>query len=213
MSGTDRKPRVVRRREIAEAALRIIGTEGVRGVSTAALALQVGLTSGALFRHFATVDEVYDEVVAYAAERLDTTYPDPGLPPLERLVGLAKARIALLGKEPGIHWLLRSPDATHSLTPAASAALASIVGRSRQVLGDAIRQGQRDGTIRTDVPDDVMLVMVTATVHALVGTPGIHGRVERPARPDSERALEGLLTLLRPSARPARVKRPGKKVN
>ena len=53
-----RKPTEVRRREIAAATLRVIGQQGASELTTANLALAVDLTPGALFRHFASLDEI-----------------------------------------------------------------------------------------------------------------------------------------------------------
>ncbi len=53
--------------------------------------------------------------------------------------------------------------------------------------------------IRTDVLPDVLRLIFTATVHALIGQPGLQGRAKQPISPD--RALEGLFTLLAPATR------------
>ena len=56
-----RKPSAERRVEIAQAVLRIIGEQGITSFTTTALAKEIGVTSGALFRHFASRDEILQE--------------------------------------------------------------------------------------------------------------------------------------------------------
>ena len=61
MSTTTRKPAAVRREEIARAVLRIIGERGLTSLTTSNLAAEVGLTTGALYRHFASREEILRE--------------------------------------------------------------------------------------------------------------------------------------------------------
>ena len=58
-----RKPSAERRVEIGEASLRIVGGRGVTALTTANLAREVGVTTGALFRHFDTLEDILREAV------------------------------------------------------------------------------------------------------------------------------------------------------
>lgn len=195
-TATLRKPTWVRRREIALAALAVVGRDGVTALTTSTLAREVGLTSGALFRHFQTMDDIWDEAVLHAGERLEATLPDPTLPPTERLRAMAQARIELLRAEPGIAWLIRSPQASLTLPAQAAAAMRGVVQRSRTVLLGALREGAAEGTIRSEPPPEVLLIPVTATIHALVGLPSIHARAALSSSPCSEDVLDGLFQLI-----------------
>ncbi len=64
-----------------EAALRIIGERGRGALTTANLATEIGLSSGALFRHFASLDDVLREAVRVALRTIEGTFPDASLPP------------------------------------------------------------------------------------------------------------------------------------
>ncbi len=48
----NRRSHEERRVEIADAALRLIATEGIASLTVATLANELGLTGGALYRHF-----------------------------------------------------------------------------------------------------------------------------------------------------------------
>ncbi|MDJ0974272.1 MAG: TetR/AcrR family transcriptional regulator [Planctomycetota bacterium] len=194
MSTRVRKPAATRRREIAEAALDIIGRQGLPALSTATLAASVGLTSGALFRHFDSRAAILDEAVRVGLRKLEATFPEDSLPPLERLRQLALARIQLLSAEPGLAWLLRSEQAFLSLPPDAVERLRSMIRRSRAYLRGALADAQALGAIRSDVDLDVLLLTFTSAVHALIGAPGLQGRAAKSIDPDH--ALGGIFELL-----------------
>jgi AcrR family transcriptional regulator len=195
-----RRPTAERRTEIAEAALRIIGERGLTSLTTATLAAEVGVTSGALFRHFTSRDAILAESVRCAVERIEATFPDPALAPPERVLELARSRVRLLGSDPGLAWLLRSDQAYLTMPESAVTQLRDLVVRTRKYLFDAIRQGAADGTIRNDIEPEVLVLTVMGTIHALIGLTGLHRQATSARRPDTERVLSGLARLVAPPA-------------
>ncbi|MDX1585036.1 MAG: TetR/AcrR family transcriptional regulator [Thermoanaerobaculia bacterium] len=191
-----RKSSEMRRDELSAAALRILGERGLTALTTSALAQEVGLTSGALFRHFSTLDALLDEVVARAVKRVEETFPDPSGPAMERLLELAERRVRLLAAEPGISWMLRSEQALLSLPPEAVRQLRALAGRSRSFLIEALREGADGGTIRNDVDPEVLVIPVMGTIHMLAGGSGVAKRGSRPKRAEISRVLEGLKRML-----------------
>jgi len=196
MAARVRLPSETRRPQIAAAALRLIGERGLPALTSAALAAEVGLTSGALFRHFPSVDAILDAAVEDAIARLEGTFPSPGLGPKERLFALVRSRIDLLAGDPGLAWLLRSDQAALALPPAAVERLGALVARSRAFLLDALREGRAEGSFRTDIAPETLLVFVLGAVHVLTGMAGVHrtAPARSPAkREDALRALDFLL--------------------
>jgi AcrR family transcriptional regulator len=202
-----RKRAAERRREIGAASLRIVGRRGVTALTTANLAREVGLSTGALFRHFATLDDVLREAVRQGLERMESTFPDRSLPALERLAALARNRVALLSGNPGLAWLVRSEQAPLMLPDDAVASLQEFVSRSRRFLLEAIEEGAAEGSIRRDIEPEALLVSVTGTIHALVGMPGIHRLAKGPRPIPPERVLWGLTRMLAAPTRSSRTKR------
>ncbi|MCB9896170.1 MAG: TetR/AcrR family transcriptional regulator [Planctomycetes bacterium] len=196
MNTQTRKPTTERREQIVQAVLHIIGDKGIAALSTGRLAREVGVTTGALFRHFATREAILQEVVLYAVARIEETFPDASLPPARRLQQLALNRVELLGNNPGLAWLLRSEQAYLSLPRDSTALLRDVVKRSRRYLLEAIREGVERGDIRADIEPEVLLVPILGTIHALVGMPGVHRAAAR--RSDTDRILEALLQMLAP---------------
>lgn len=198
---TARKPAAARREEVAQAALRLIGTQGLSALTTATLAAEVGLTTGALFRHFASLDAVLAAAVATAIARVEETFPDPDAPPLDRLLDLAARRVRLLADEPGVAWMLRSEQALLSLPDGAVAELRALGRRSRDFLLAALRDGARDGAIRADIEPEILVVPVLGTIHTLAGLSAMHGRRQRARDQEIESVLDALRRLLAPVAR------------
>lgn len=202
-----RRPTAERRQEIALAVLRIVGERGLAALTTTTLAHEIGVTSGALFRHFASRDEILDATVRHAIARIEATFPAASLPPLERLLALARNRVQLLASDRGLAWLLRSEQAYLSLPPAAVESLGELAAKSKRFLLGAVREGVRDGSIRGDIEPQAMVVLVMGTIHALVGLPGVQGRTTRAGLADVEQVLSALERVLVPAGVP----RPGRR--
>jgi AcrR family transcriptional regulator len=200
VSTITRKPAAVRREEIVQAVLHIIGEHGLTSLTTSNLAAEVGLTTGALFRHFASQEEILREATRHAVARIETTFPDESLAPLERLLALARNRVRVLGADAGLAWFLRSEQAALALPEDAAFLLRDLVTRSKKYLLVTLREGVADGSIRGDIDPEVLLVPVLGTVHTLIGMSGVP-QASSGRRPGVERVLEGLIRLLSPPER------------
>ena len=192
MATRTRKSSAWRREEISTAVLHITGRRGLTSLTMATLAAEIGVTSGALFRHFDSRDDILREVVRRAVARIDRTFPDESLPARQRLFTLARNRIRLLGPDPGLAWLLRSEQAYLTLPQDAVDELRDVARRSRRFLLKAIREGAAEGSIRTDIPPDVLLVPIIGTIHALIGMPGASQRVTGRQHRGTSRVLAAL---------------------
>ena len=199
MPSTNRKPSAVRREEIAVAALRIIGERGIASLTTTSLAVEVGVTSGALFRHFDSREAMLQEAAQYALARIEATFPDPTLSALERLLALARNRVRIVGADPGVAWVLRSEQAYLSLPADAVVQLQALVKRSKRFVLTALKEGAAEGTIRTDIESEILFVPVMGTIHALIGMAGIHATAGRTRGSTAGRVLAALMILLAPT--------------
>jgi AcrR family transcriptional regulator len=188
-----RKSSQIRRKEIADAALSVIGQQGASALTAATIAAEVGLTSGALFRHFPTVEAILEEAVDNSIAAVSGTFPPEDLPPAQRLRAIADARIELMTSRPGLAWLLMSDQVYLTVSEAAVARLRELVARSRAFLASAVRDGIEDGSFRRDITPEAQLVIFSGTLHALVGSGGVHrDRVRRTG------VLDALFAMLAP---------------
>ncbi len=196
MNAIAKSPSSSRREQIIQAVLDIIGRRGVTELTTANLAAEVGVTTGALFRHFPNMEAILRGAVERALARIDETFPEAGLSPVERIVQLARKRVRLLGENPGLAWMLRSEQALLVLPADCVTELRSRARRSRKFLLTALKEAAEQGDIRNDIDAEVLLVPLLGTIHALIGMPGAHR--PRPSL-DSDRVLSALVKLLQPT--------------
>lgn len=192
-----RRPSQDRQIELIDAALHIIATRGITALTTRSLAEQVGLTTGAIFRHFASLDALLDAVVGRVEAVLEATFPPEGLGPLERLERFVEARSAAVGNQLGILRLVLSDQFLLALPNGGAARLAACVQTTRAFLLACLREGQAAGEVRGDRAAETLLPVVMGTVQMLALSPS-RGR----QREAETRAVMGtLLVLLRAPAR------------
>lgn len=206
--GAVRRTSEVRQAELTDSALHIIATKGIAALNTRSLAQQVGLSSGAIFRHFPSIDALLDAVVSRVEALLESTLPDASLPPVERLALFIETRSAAVGDQLGILRLVLSDQFLLALPHDGAGRLTHCVQTTRKFLQDCLREGQTSGALRSDLSVETLVPIVMGTVQmmALSGAKGAQRRAEASA------VLHGLLTLLRhPSPAASTVKKRNSK--
>lgn len=183
-----------RQAELTDAALHLIATRGIAALSTRSLAAEVGLSSGAIFRHFRSLDDLLLSVVQRVEAVLAATYPPPELGPLERLRGLVRARSRAVGQQLGILRLVLSEQFLLSLPDGCSLRLSACVQQTRRYVESCLREAQDAGAIRADLPAEVLAPIVMGTIQMLALAP------PAPVAPDPTAVEAGLFTLLTPPA-------------
>src|SRR5690606_3451282 len=120
-------------------------TNGIAALSTRRLAAHVGLSTGAIFKHFASLEALLDAVVARVEAVLESTYPAATLPPVERLECFVAARSTAVGKQLGILRLVVSEQFLLALPKDGSARLLASVRKTRAFVLECLREGQDEG--------------------------------------------------------------------
>lgn len=183
-----------KRIEIADAALRIIATQGIAALTTSALAGELGVSSGAPFRHFANREEILEAVVLRVEDLILGTFPPETAPPMDRIQALLQARTRVVGGHRGIGRLMFSEQFAMALPEAAVARLRAVVVRTRAFILAAIEAAQGEGAIRSDLAPralaDVVFGMLMHLVHTQALGQGRSG--------DADEAYATLLALLQP---------------
>lgn len=183
-----------KRLEIADAALRIIETRGIAALTTSALATELGVSSGAPYRHFESREQILEAVVLRVEEMILGTFPPATTPPLDRIQALLLARVKMVEGNRGIGRLMVSEQFALVLPPSAAARLGSVVIRTRAFLLDALAEAQRAGAVRTDLTPKALLRVVFGLLLHLV-----HSQAVGQARAeDLEETRTTLLAILRP---------------
>lgn len=173
-----------RRAEIVEAALRLIATRGIAALTVAALASELGLTGGALYRHFPSTDAILDAVAERAVELLDASLPDASLEPLVWLERFVDSRARAVSGQAGLSRLIFSEQLAMALPESALERLRGAVRHTFVAVERALRSAQERGEVRSDVLARDLTPMVLGVVQmiALSQSGALLGRVAPPAR-------------------------------
>jgi AcrR family transcriptional regulator len=164
---TTRLPHDVRRRQIADAALEVIARDGLGRFTTQAIAAEVGITDGTLFRHFASKEEIVlaalDRVEAELFDGFPPTDPDP----LVRLERFFKFRAALVGENLVIARLAFSEELPHAAGEAGARQVESWKRRSLEFIVSCVAEAASRGQLPPGLPVREVGLVVLGTLMAL----------------------------------------------
>ncbi len=178
-----RKPTQVRRREIVDAGMRILTSEGARQFTADRLGAAVGITGGTIFRHFGSMDEILDGIVDRIEEEIFADFPPGADDPLVSLRLFFEGRVQVMSSRPEISKLLQSDI----LVPTANAGyrqerLHGFKQRSRKFVTDCLEEAGRRELLAIDVNPEVGAVLVLGCIHAIghmgIGTGAAGGTSE-----------------------------------
>lgn len=180
----NRRSHEERRVEIADAALRLIATEGIAALTVAGLAKELGLTGGALYRHFSSTDAILEAVAERAVELLDASLPDPSLSPLVWLEQFVESRTRAVSGHKGLASLIISDQLAKALPETAFEHLRGAVRRTFVQVERALLSAQTQGQIRLDLSARELAPVVMGIVQmiALSRAGSLLGRVTNPER-------------------------------
>ncbi len=168
-----RKPTQVRRREIIEAGMRILTSEGARQFTADRLGAEVGITGGTIFRHFASMEEILDAIVDRMETILFEDFPPRADDPLESLRRFFEARVHVISSQPEISELLL----TDTIIPNANAEyrrerLKEFKRRSRRFVMDCLTKAENHGLLADDVKPEEGAILVLGSIYAMAHRAG-----------------------------------------
>jgi AcrR family transcriptional regulator len=147
-----RKTKAVRRREIAEAALRIMAKHGYYGASVERIAKAVGISNSALYQHFHNREDVLLAASDILGERAHDWITGPaGSNALERLDRINESHA--LWADRSLETFVRPMFAIVGVSERARLEPSTPRGvlASYDLVLPIVEEGQREGTIRADV--------------------------------------------------------------
>jgi AcrR family transcriptional regulator len=176
------RPLSERQSQIVDAAVRIIATRGSRRFTTALLAAEVGLTGGALYRHFAGMSEIVDAVVERVGEVLFEAFPPEASDALERLRLFFYRRARNVIRNPDISRLLLSDHLAQAGGAAQARRLDEFKRRSQSFVVTCLEEARAAGTCADEMSPEAAAVVVLGSILALShAAPRVHtgGESER----------------------------------
>ncbi len=151
-----RKPTEERQEEIKKAVLEIIDSEGLHNLSTRKLADKVGVTEGALFRHFKSKRDMILSIVDEVEEVLMKSLKSVAIgrsPARDRLFAFLCTHVKYLIANKGITILLFS-EAAHTNDPELKARMLKILNGQKQlakkIIQDGIVEGEWDSSLQVE---------------------------------------------------------------
>ncbi|MGD0777478.1 MAG: TetR/AcrR family transcriptional regulator [Candidatus Solibacter sp.] len=159
--GTEKLDTEVRQEQLAQAALSLITTQGLKGLSVARVARRVGLVPSAVYRHFESKDELLDAVLELIRERLNANVvqaSQDGTDALQILRRLVMAHVRLIRENEGILSVVFS-DEVHNGRPERKARVHSIIQGYLRKVAQIVSRGQQQGHIRPDADPGTVSVM------------------------------------------------------
>lgn len=152
-----------RRDQVVEGCLKIIGKHGMAGLTTSALAKEVGMSEANLYRHFKNKQEILLETVTQIGERLRqnlNTVMKPCSSPADRLRQIFQLHLRYVGQNKGIPRLVFS-DEIHAGNPELKLLLLETISFYTESLEEVVRAGKKDGSLKQSIdPKATALTMI-----------------------------------------------------
>lgn len=162
-----RKASEIRQAEIVEAAIRIIASEGPRNFTAKRVAVEVGITSGAIFRHFESMAGIVDRAVDRIDRILTEDFPENIDDPVERLRLFFLNRTRTIANHPHISRLLLSDHLAQAAGSESGDRLGMAKRRTRAFVAECLGEAERTGYLSEGVDTNAAALLVLGAVLAL----------------------------------------------
>ncbi|WP_299234471.1 TetR/AcrR family transcriptional regulator [uncultured Halomonas sp.] len=159
-----------RRERTVEAVIELCGHEEPATLTTGCIARHMGVTQGALFRHFPNKEAIWEAAVAWIAERVmaRVAAAAEGIEdPLAALEAMFLAHVAFIGEHPGVPRLLMG-QLQYPRPTAASRLVRGLMERYRSRLLHLLEQARRQGQLRPGLDLDAAAGQFIGCVQGLV---------------------------------------------
>jgi len=164
---SERKPTHLRREEIADVAMRILAREGHRKFTTKYLAAEVGITEGAIFRHFASMEAIADAIVERMGEALLPSLLGEEADPMQRLHGFFQHRATMLVEKPELARLLLSDHLAQAAGEEHAARVEAFRRKTQRFVMECLTQAKEKKRLAPEVSLESAIRLVMGSLMAL----------------------------------------------
>lgn len=183
-SSSKHLPAEERRALTVEAVVELAGERNPSEITTAAIAKHMGLTQGALFRHFPNKEAILQAVMNWVSERLMARI-DKAVPAeasaLEALEKMFMAHAGFVMDHPGIPRVLFG-ELQRAEETAAKRLVRSLIRRYGERIERVLEQGKARGEIDPDLDAGATAVLFIGTIQGLVMQSMLEGDVSHIGR-------------------------------
>jgi len=159
-----------RRAVTVEAVIALAAEQNPGEITTAAIAKHMGLTQGALFRHFPSKDAILQAVMEWVAERLLARVDkaaQAAASPLAALEAIFMTHIDFIAQHPGVPRMLFGELQRAGDTPAKMMAR-TLLDRYGKRLSALIEQGKAQGELAAEVNTAAATTLFIGAIQGLV---------------------------------------------
>lgn len=177
----------VRQAGLAAAALELAAQRNPADITTADLARAVGITQGAVFRHFASKEAIWLAVLDWATEtllaRLQTAATEPGehpLPPLHALQAIFAAHVEFVVEHPGVPRVIFQ-ELQHADDTPLKARVRNLMQQYRVLVMGQLQRAQVQSLLVPGTDLQAAAVLFLGAVQGLVMQAMVSGQVQSMA--------------------------------
>ena len=159
-----------RRAVTVETVIELAAEQNPSDITTAAIAKRMGLTQGALFRHFPTKDSILNAVMEWVAEqllrRVDAAILN-AISPLQALEQVFEAHSEFVAQHPGVPRMLFG-ELQHAKESVAKQMVKILLQSYAKRIGRLLDEGQALGEVSKDIDVVAAATVFIGTIQGLV---------------------------------------------
>lgn len=173
-----------RRASTVEAVVALAAKQNPSEITTTMIARHMGVTQGALFKHFPTKDAILQAVMEWAAERLLARLDkavETAATPLDKIEAMFMAHVAFVVEHPGVPRMLFGELQRAKQTPAKRMAQ-TLIRRYGERLQRLLEEGKAAGELAAALDTEAAATLFIGTIQGLVMQSLLAGDVARIRR-------------------------------
>ena len=194
----EKKSTRVRKEEIIQAALEVVGKNGVRALTIAAIAASAGMIEANIYRHFSGKDDIYSAVAEFIGSSVmsnASAIAGGSRKPLEKLETIYFSHVALIIEHPGIPRFVFSDD-IHLGQRNLADTLALRIGNYIETITGVIAAGIAEGDLKPGLsPRETALTLL-----GMIQFTALRWTISNASfeiRPEAEKLWQNFLILVR----------------
>lgn len=173
-----------RRAVTVEAVVKLAAEQNPSEITTTAIAQHMGVTQGALFKHFPTKDAILQAVMEWVADRLLSRVEKAASSvssPLEAIEAMFMAHVEFVSEHPGVPRMLFGELQRAELT-APKRMAQTLIHRYGERLSHLLEKGKAAGELSATVDTEAAATLFIGTIQGLVMQSLLAGDVQRIRR-------------------------------
>lgn len=173
-----------RRAVTIEAVVALAGSNNPSEITTAAIAKHMHVTQGALFRHFANKDAIWQATMEWVAERLLTRIDRSARgieSALEAMEAMFMSHVDFVAEHPGVPRMIFG-ELQRAESSAAKRMVQTLIRRYAERLQVLIEKGKANGELAAELDDEAAAMLFIGTIQGLVMQSMLDGDMQRIRR-------------------------------